>query len=174
MIYALIQIKGLSVKLERNHYFGHHGVSFTVVHFTVEPSDRGRLRELYLYEAKAAHFEESNLVVDLYERMLAKNRPCIMMVGISSPLTRAHADTLNEQRMSIANITGGVFAAAAVRVLPYRFFSSYVLGKAGQMFALKRLPTYHAGDVIISVDARTNGGIGPQHSTSSMIIKTKG
>ena len=162
------------MKLERNQYFGHHGVSFTVVHFTVEPSDRGRLRELHLYETKAAHFETSNLVVDLYDRMLAKDRPCVMMVGVSSPLTRAHADTLNEQRMSIANITGGVFAAAAVRVLPYGFIAGPVLGKAGQMFALERLPTYHAGDVIVSVDARTNGGIGPQHSTSSMIIKAKG
>lgn len=96
-----------------------------------------------------------------------------MMVGISSPLTRAHADTLSEQRMSIANITAGVFAAAA-RVLPYGFVAGPALGKAGHLFVLERLPTYHAGDVIVSVDARTNGGIGPQHSTSSMIIKTKG
>lgn len=162
------------MKLERSQYFGRHGVSFTVVHFTVEPSDRGRLRGLYLYETKTANFEVSNLVVGLYERMLAKNRPCIMMVGVSSPLSRAHADTLNEQRMSIANIVAGVFGAAAARVLPYGFISGPVLGKAGHMFTLERLPTYHAGDVIVSVDARTNGGIGPQHSTSSMIIKTKG
>ena len=161
------------MKLERNQYFGHHGISFTVVHFTVEPSDRGRLRELHLYETKAAHFETSNLVVDLYDRMLAKDRPCVMMVGVSSPLTRAHADTLNEQRMSIANITAGVFGAAA-RVLPYGFVAGPVLGKAAHLFVLERLPTYHAGDVIVSVDARTNGGIGPQHSTSSMIIKAKG
>lgn len=162
------------MKLERSQYFGRHGVSFTVVHFTVEPSDRGGLRALYLYETKTAHFEVSNLVVDLYERMLANNRPCIMMVGLSSPLSRAHADTLNEQRMSIANIVAGVFGTAAARVLPYGFISGPVLGKAGHLFTLERLPTYHAGDVIVSVDARTNGGIGPQHSTSSMIIKTKG
>ena len=162
------------MKLERDQYFGHHGVSFTVVHFTVEPGDRGRLRELYLYETKTAHFEVNNLVVDLYERMLAKDRLCAMMVGISSPLTRAHADTLNEQRMSIANMTAGVFGAAVARVLPYGFISGPVLGKAGHMFALERLPTYHAGDVIVSVDARAQGGIGPQHSTSSMIIKAKG
>ncbi len=36
------------MKLERSQYFGRHGISFVIVHFTVEPSDRGRLRELYL------------------------------------------------------------------------------------------------------------------------------
>ncbi len=34
------------------------------------------------------------------------------------------------------------------------------------------LPTYHAGDVIVSIQAQVNGGIGPQRSSVSLIIKT--
>ena len=34
--------------------------------------------------------------------------------------------------------------------------------------------SYHAGDVIVSLDAQVSGGIGPQRSVSSMIIKSQG
>jgi len=37
-----------------------------------------------------------------------------------------------------------------------------------------KLPTYHAGDVIVSLDAQVSGGIGPRHSVWSMIIKNQG
>ena len=33
-------------------------------------------------------------------------------------------------------------------------------------------PTYHAGDVLVSIEAQVNGGIGPQRSATSLIIKT--
>jgi len=54
----------------------------------------------------------NNLVVELYDKMLAKDLPCQMMVGISKPLTRQQGDLLNAQRTSIAILTSGVFAAA--------------------------------------------------------------
>ncbi|MFT0477408.1 hypothetical protein ACMSI6_26385 [Pseudomonas antarctica] len=34
------------------------------------------------------------------------------------------------------------------------------------------LPTYHAGDVLVSIEAQVNGGIGPQRTASTLIIKT--
>jgi hypothetical protein len=39
---------------------------------------------------------------------------------------------------------------------------------------LLQLPAYHAGDIIVSLDAQVSGGIGPQRSVSSMIIKSQG
>lgn len=94
-----------------------------------------------------------------------------MMVGISNPLTRQQGDLLNTQRMSIANLSSGVFAAAAGKFMPGAVIP---VGWAVREFTLGKLPTYHAGDVIVSLDAQVSGGIGPQHSASSMIIKAQG
>nr|WP_262927086.1 hypothetical protein [Pseudomonas sp. PSB1] len=33
------------------------------------------------------------------------------------------------------------------------------------------LPIYHAGDVLVSIGAQVNGGIGPQRTLSTLIIK---
>ena len=37
-----------------------------------------------------------------------------------------------------------------------------------------KLDTHHAGDVIVAVYARVNGGIGPQSTSSSFLIKAMG
>nr|WP_268747923.1 hypothetical protein [Pseudomonas lini] len=39
-------------------------------------------------------------------------------------------------------------------------------------YANEILPTYHAGDVLVSIEAQVNGGIGPQRTLSTLIIKT--
>ena len=51
---------------------------------------------------------------------------------------------------------------------------AFPVGWTVRKFTLSQLPTYHAGDVIVSLDAQVSGGIGPQHSASSMIIKNQG
>lgn len=94
-----------------------------------------------------------------------------MMVGISKPLTRHQGDLLNSQRTSIANLASGVFAVATNKFMPA---AAIPVGWAVREFTLSKLPTYHAGDVIVSLDAHVSGGIAPQHSGSSMIIKTQG
>ena len=109
--------------------------------------------------------------MELYDKMLAKDLPCQMMVGISKPLTRQQGDLLNAQRTSIANLTSGVFATAAGKLMPA---AAFPVGWAAREFTLNKLPTYHAGDVIVSLDAQVSGGIGPQRSGSSMIIKAQG
>ncbi|WLH71122.1 hypothetical protein [Pseudomonas sp. FP2309] len=40
------------------------------------------------------------------------------------------------------------------------------------MYVNETLPTYHAGDILVSIEAQVSGGIGPQRTASTMIIKT--
>lgn len=98
----------------------------------------------------------------------------MMAVGISKPLTRQQGDLLNSQRMTVANLTAAAFTAAGSAVPFGGALVKSALGIGGRASALKTLPTYHAGDIIISLDAQVSGGIGPQHSMSSMIIKVQG
>ncbi|ATB66661.1 hypothetical protein ACVWY1_004528 [Pseudomonas sp. TE6288] len=151
-------------------YMGNHGIVFNVSQITLTDSERGRLRELHFGEAKSAHYEVNSKVVETYDRMLAKGLPCVMKIGISKPLTRQQGDTLNAQRTKVANLAASAFAAAASSVA-----SPYVgvpVGAGVRAYANDVLPTYHAGDVLVSIEAQVNGGIGPQHSTSTLIIKT--
>ncbi|MGV8920041.1 MAG: hypothetical protein ACOH2R_19920 [Pseudomonas sp.] len=149
-----------------------HGIVFTVSYFTVMPGDRGRLRQLNFHEGGRGHFELSNLIVDVYEKMYAKELPCVMMLGVSRPLTRAQADKLNAQRTSIAIIVGSVFLAATAPI-PFVGRASPAAGAVGRYFANAKLRTYHAGDIIVSLNASVQGGIGPQNSSSSIILNKK-
>jgi len=102
--------------------------------------------------------------------MQAKNLPCLMMIGISKPLTRQQGDALNAQRTTIANLAASAFTAATSAVA-----SPYVDVPGGgcvRMYANEILPTYHAGDVLVSIEAQVNGGIGPQRTLSTLSIKT--
>jgi len=45
------------------------------------------------------------------------------------------------------------------------------VGVGVRMYANEILPTYHAGDVLVSIEAQVNGGIGPQRTLSTLIIK---
>ncbi|WP_248767267.1 hypothetical protein [Pseudomonas sp. MWU12-2345] len=151
-------------------YMGNHGIVFNISQITLTDSERGRLRELHFGEAKSAHYEVNSKVVEVYDKMLAKNLPCVMMIGISKPLTRQQGDALNAQRTTIANLAGMAFTAAAKAVAP-----SYVaipVGAGVRTYANEILPTYHAGDVLVSIEAQVNGGIGPQRTLSTLIIKT--
>nr|WP_240160327.1 hypothetical protein [Pseudomonas proteolytica] len=101
-------------------YMGNHGIVFNVSQVTLTDSERGRLRELHFGEAKSAHYEVNRKVVEVYDKMLAKNLPCLMMIGISKPLTRQQGDVLNTQRTKIANLAASAFAGATSYVAsPY-------------------------------------------------------
>lgn len=106
------------MKLEGSfQYMGTHGIVFNVSQITLTDSERGHLRELHFGEAKNAHYEVNSKVVEVYDKRLAKNLP-VMMIGISKPLTRQQSDTLNGQRIAIANLAATAFAAAAKSVAP--------------------------------------------------------
>ncbi|WP_200625805.1 hypothetical protein [Pseudomonas sp. LAM2023] len=150
-------------------YMGNHGIVFSVSQITLTDSERGRLRELHFGEAKRAHFQVNSKVVEIYDKMQAKNLPCVMMVGISQPLTSQQADTLNTQRTSIANLALSAFGGAARTVGNLAgplagLAAGTAVGMGVRSYVNDVLPTYHAGDVIVSIQAQVNGGIGPQRT----------
>ena len=147
-----------------------HGVVFNVSQITLTESERGRLRELHFGEAKSAHYQVNSKVVEVYDKMQAKNLPCVMMIGISKPLTRQQGDALNAQRTTIANLSASAMAGAAGAVGGGA--ASFVVGAGTRHYVNGVLPTYHAGDVLVSIEAQVNGGIGPQRTAESLIIKT--
>lgn len=160
-------------------YMGTPGIVFNVSQITLTNSERGRLRELHFGEAKGAHYEVNSKVVEVYDKMQAKSLPCVMMIGISKPLIRQQGDALNAQRTKIANLAasasafGGAAGTVGGLAGPAGSVAAGTVVTAGvRSYVNDALPTYHAGDVIVSIQAQVNGGIGPQRSFESLIIKT--
>jgi hypothetical protein len=151
-------------------YQGHFGVAFHVTSFTVAPSDRPSLRQIFFCELGSHCYKVSDLIVDTYDRMLAGQRFCEMVVAISNPLTREQADLFNQQRIKIASVAAGAFGLAAK---PLGLYGAPA-GPAAASFVHNHLVTRHAGDVMVAVDAKVQGGIGPQHTSTSLLIKVKG
>lgn len=120
-------------------YMGNHGIVFNVSQITLTDSERGRgrLRELHFGEAKSAHYEVNSKVVEVYDKMQAKSLPCVMMIGISKPLTRQQGDVLNAQRTTIANLAASAFAAATKVVAP-----SYMVVPVGPVCARMSMESY--------------------------------
>lgn len=152
------------------------GIIFNLSQITLMESDRGRLRELHFGEAKRAHYQVNSMVVDLYDRMQARNLPCLLTVRISNPLTRQQADAINTLRGNLAKGIAGASGAAAGKVGalggPVIGWASGTIVTAGVNWYLKgALPSLHAGDVLVSIEGEVHGGIGPQRSTVTMVIK---
>ncbi|WP_010222502.1 hypothetical protein [Pseudomonas donghuensis] len=161
------------MQIQRTYeYAGHFGIVFHVSQLVVLPGHRARLRELHISEAKGAHYEVNTMLVALYDRMQAGNRACEMKVAISRALSRQQADRLNSQRQTVSTTVAGAFAGFASWLI------NPLIGKATNTeagdFIKNRIPTHHAGDVIVSLQASVSGGIGPQRSASSMIIENQG
>ncbi len=167
--------KDTYMDIERYRYQGRLGIVFHVGRFIVQPSDRANLYSLRFCEVRTAHYEVTRLIVQLYDKMLAQERPCLMMIAFSQPLTREQADRLNEQRTLVSMLTSTAFGAMAA-ALPggevAKRVGRFVLGAGASRFVGGKLPTYHAGDIILSLVATVEGGIGPQQSSSSMILKS--
>lgn len=159
------------MNLERTQYIGHYGVTFTVLRLTVLPDHRNALAHLCLREAGASANEVRRRLVDLYGKMLAHNLPCTMTVAISKPLPRQQADLLNERGTIIALLLAGAFSAP-IRPLskPVARVVATTIGVITKSF----IRTYHAGDVVIGIEALVDGGIGPQRSMSAMVIPFQG
>ncbi|WP_296269083.1 hypothetical protein [Pseudomonas sp. UBA6562] len=165
------------MKLEQTtQYRSEEGIVFTLTQITLMESDRGRLRELHFGEAKRAHYEVNRMVVDMYDRMQARHLPCLLTIRISSPLTRQQADAINTTR---GNVAKGVAAASGGAARSIGALGGPLIGwasgagvTAGVAWYLKGvLPNLHAGDVLVSVEGEVNGGIGPQRSGRTLVIK---
>ncbi|CRI56803.1 hypothetical protein [Pseudomonas sp. CCOS 191] len=165
------------MKFERTtQYRTDEGIVFNLSQITLMESDRGRLRELHFGEAKRAHYQVNNLVVDLYDRMQARNLPCLLTVRISNPLTRQQADTINTLRGNVAKGIAAASGAAAGKVGalggPIIGWTSGAVVTTGMNWYLKgALPNLHAGDVLVSIEGEVHGGIGPQRSGVTLVIK---
>lgn len=155
---------------ERTQYIGHFGVVFLLHRFTVAPSDRSSLQHLRLSERGLLDYEINNLVMNLYGRMQAGNLECEMLVGISKPLHRDQADMFNKQRITLASVAGGLVGFASK---PFWLYGAPVAPLVSSL-VYRSLEPRHAGDIIIIADARVKGGIGPQSSTLSLLIKADG
>ncbi|MCI1740611.1 MAG: hypothetical protein LKM38_29345 [Pseudomonas veronii] len=93
--------------IERTQHIGHYGVTFMVIRLTVLPTHKHALANLCLLEAGASANEVRYRLVNLYEKMFARDLPCKMTVAISKPLTRQQADLLNERGTIVALLLAG-------------------------------------------------------------------
>ncbi|MCR4540602.1 hypothetical protein NUV89_19640 [Pseudomonas sp. 18.1.10] len=155
------------MNIERTQYIGHYGVTFTVIRLRVMPSDRRALNTLCLLEAKTSAVEIRMRLLNLYEKMLAGDIPCLMTVVISKPLTRKQADSLNNRNNLIKEIISGAVAA------PVGLISSKaesMVENAVSDLISRRLRNFHSADIIIGLEAQVSGGIGPQRSSISIHV----
>ena len=134
------------------------------------PQDIAALRELFLCELGAECHKVSALIVEMYDRMLAGNRACEMVVSVTAPLLREQADLLNSQRVSVSRL---ISTAIGSVIKPINSIAAAVVAGATNHAIQGGLPTYHAGDIIVSVQASVSGGIGPQRSSRSLLIKSR-
>ncbi|MGE6386655.1 hypothetical protein ACQKEN_13455 [Pseudomonas sp. NPDC078416] len=156
---------------ERTQHVGHYGVVFTLIHFTVQPDDAASLRTINLPEITKGHFEVIRLIEETYERMLAQGRPCRMVLAVSQPVSRNSADLLNDQRATIGTLVGSIGGKLAS---PLGSIAEKIAGTTSASATKNGLPTFHSGDVILSIDAQVSGGIGSQRSSASLILKVNG
>ncbi|HBO5410045.1 TPA: hypothetical protein SL686_000775 [Pseudomonas aeruginosa] len=157
--------------IERTHIHSQHGINFSLAIIRLVWAERSRLLHMkYCPSAKASH-AVADLAVEIFDRMQAKDRACVLKVFVSLPLTRTQADSLNQQRVTIAGVIGGLAAVAGKRINTFVGIGS---GLAVRWATQEGLPTYHAGDVIVSVEGEVSGGIGPQHSVKSQIVPSAG
>jgi hypothetical protein len=156
---------------ERTQHVGHYGVVFTLIHFTVQPDDAASLRTINLPEITKGHFELIRLIEETYGRMLAQGRPCRMVLAVSQAVSRNLADLLNDQRATIGTPVGSIGGKLAS---PLGSIAEKIAGATSASATKNRWPTFHSGDVIVSIDAQVSGGIGPQRSSASLILKVNG
>ncbi|TKJ57566.1 MULTISPECIES: hypothetical protein [Pseudomonas] len=159
------------MNIERTQHIGHYGVTFTVIRLTVLPANRQALANLCLLEAGPSANEVRYGLMCLYEKMLARDLPCKMTIAIAKPLSRQQADLLNERATIIALLLAAAFSA------PIRPFSkpiARVVATSVGVMTKNIMRSYHAGDVVIGIEAQVEGGIGPQRSISAMVMPLVG
>lgn len=157
------------MRAEQLHASGRHGINFDLIIVSLQQQDRAELTKAGYSPSPATNEATARLALEVFDHMQSANRPCSLKIAISSPLSREQADHLNSQRVTVANIIAGVTATVGSRAHPAVGFGS---GAAIRAAVFKRLPTYHSKDVIIGIEGEVSGGIGPQRSLRSVIIKS--
>ncbi|QXI44847.1 hypothetical protein HU734_008785 [Pseudomonas wayambapalatensis] len=158
------------MEIDRAYRFtGHRGVTFDVIEFTVRADNCCWLNTLHIPTTGRHQYRVVGKVKEVYERMQAGQLPCVMAVAVSLPLTREQGDALNSQRWTVAALVSAGGAAVTGTFAPALVVGAAKMGTFA--FVSDRLPTFHAGDVLVSVEAKVQGGIGPQRSSTSLLLK---
>ncbi|BCJ05764.1 MULTISPECIES: hypothetical protein [unclassified Pseudomonas] len=154
----------------------HHAIVFDVSEFIIQPGECCQIRQTGLPWVHAGHYRVVEKMAELYDRMLAGQRPCLMTVAVSRPLTRQQGDSLNQQRYRVS----GIFSTAAGKATadvalamaggPAAAVAGIAATGAVAWLIQNKIPTFHAGDVLASLSATVKGGIGPQSSSLMLII----
>ncbi|GEM_PF-4969813 len=102
------------------------------------------------------------------------SRPVKVHITVLGPLTATQANKLNDENAALSNSAGGAAGFAAKSTV--QFVVKGPLGqKAGwaagtavtsgvRSGVRNKLPYHHAGDIWISAEGESLGGIGPQHA----------
>ncbi|MBC3465075.1 hypothetical protein [Pseudomonas sp. RW10S2] len=161
------------------HYIGHYGIAFDVSEFTIQPGECCDIRTLSLPYAHKSRHQILEKAQELYERMLPGKQPCRMRVVVSRALARQQADLLNEQRITLFTLIGTAVGKAAGTVVASGAGTlagaavGTAAGAAASWLIKGKIATFHAGDVIVALEAWVEGGIGPQHTTVMMILRER-
>lgn len=147
---------------------GNHGISFETFLLTINPDNRCKLRETRFPPARHGTYEVARNAAQVYDRMLAGDRPCLMKVTISDPLNRHQADTITNTRTNVARYSA---AAAGASLKPLGTIPATVGGAVTYQWVSQWLGNVHTGDILVNIEAEVNGGIGPQRSSRTLTIK---
>lgn len=154
----------------------HHAIVFDVSEFIIQPGECCQIRQTGLPFVHAGHYKVVEKMVELYDRMLAGERPCHMTVAVSRPISRQQGDTLNQQRQRVSTVVSSVAGKAGASVAgplagtPVGAITGGAVSVVVGWTMLRAIPTFHVGDVLVSLLAKVHGGIGPQTSSLMFII----
>ena len=139
---------------------GYRDVVFDIL--DCEVRRRSQLKTLSFDVARQINNRIIERAMKLYDRMQARELPCLMKVVISQPLNRGQYGALNDQRCTLTDAISGAVLRARIAVAT----------KVDTLaFVAERLLRYYAGDRLIGIDASVRSGIGPRHSSITMIFK---
>ncbi|MFV3382355.1 MULTISPECIES: hypothetical protein [Pseudomonas] len=91
-----------------------------------------------------------------------------MTISVSQPLKRHQADAINDARSTVSKVSAALASSAFKPVGPV---PAAIIGASTYNWANRKLGKLHAGDVLVHIEAQVRGGIGPQHTNSSFVIK---
>jgi len=103
------------------------------------------------------------------------NRPCVIELSISNPLSADQAKTVNDKNAKIMTTlgkgAGGTAATIATLFSPYLTIpAGYSVNSWTDKKLLSKRRTLHEGDVIIHAVGRASGGIGPCKTIRSIVL----
>jgi hypothetical protein len=146
------------------------GIVLDVHELTVHPADRAQLALLDFTSARQASYRIIETLIQIYDRMQAKDRACRMRISVSMPLTREQANMLNDQGEYVSAV---ITTAIGVPVGLAAPLTGAALSVGIGPLVSSQLPTYHVGDRTVLIEATVSGGIGPQRSSQSLIIQAQ-